>query len=199
MVESLFVRVSRIMENFNDILEKIESLSLFEIRRLSAAVHKLLDDPARNEAIKGKLKVGMLITYFCSAKNTLVEATINEIRKTRALVVNAHDGQGWNICFSSINLEGIDTSIMPKKYSGGLDRNSLKVGDHVGWHSKLGHDLYGLVENLNPKKAFVRLSHGECWAVPYSLLFLVMDGMGSKGSNACIEGEFICLPSETIT
>jgi len=125
----------------------------------------------------------------------LVEATINDIRKTRASVVNTHDGQGWNVCFSSINLEGIDTSIMPKKHSGGLDRNSLKVGDHVGWHSKLDHDVYGTVAKLNPKKALVRLSHGQCWTVPYSLLFLVMDGMGSTESNAlCIEGEFICLP-----
>jgi len=56
------------MANFNDILEQIESWSLFEIRRLSSAIHKLLDDPARNEAIKRKLKIGMPITYFCSEK-----------------------------------------------------------------------------------------------------------------------------------
>ena len=81
-----------------------------------------------------------------------------------------------------INLQGIDTSIAPKKYSGGLDRNSLKVGDRVGWHSKLGHDLYGVVEKLNPKKALVRLGNGEQWTVSYSLLFLVMDGFSVQGA-----------------
>ena len=187
------------MENFNDILEKIESWSLFKIRRLSFSIDKLLDDPRRNEGIKCKLKVGMPITYFCGNKNTLIEATINHIKKTRASIVNIHDGQRWNISFSAINLEGIDTSIMPKKSSGALDRNSLKVGDHVGWHSKLGHDLYGLVEKLNPKKALIRLNHGECWTVPYSLLFLVMDGVSSISSNAlCIDGKFICLSADTL-
>lgn len=94
--------------------------------------------------------------------------------------------------FFLINLEGIDTSITPKKYSGGLDRNSLKVGDHVDWNSKLGHDLYGVVEKLNPKKSLVRLGNGDLWTVSYSLLFLVMDGVSVQGGQLCIEGEVIC-------
>jgi len=112
------------MADFNSILEQIEPWSLFELHRLNSAVAKLLDEPVRNDAIKRQLKVGMQITYFCSDKNSLVEATIDEIRKTRASVINIHDGQRWNISFFLINLEGIDTSIIPKKYSGGLDRNS---------------------------------------------------------------------------
>ena len=69
----------------------------------------------------------------------------------------------------------MDISIAHKKCSGGLDRNSLKVGDHVGWNSKLGHDLYGVVEKLNPKKALIRLGNGELWTVSYFLLFFIMD------------------------
>lgn len=86
----------------------------------------------------------------------------------------------------------MDISIAPKKYSGGLDRNSLKVGDHVGWNSKLGHDLYGVIKKLNPKKALIQLGSGELWTVSYSLLFLVIDGVPiDQDARFCIEGEVI--------
>src|SRR5580704_11136310 len=129
----------KIMADFNSILEQLEPWSLFELNRLCSAIGNLLGDPARNEAIKRQLRVGMQITYFCCNKNNLVEARIVEIRKTKASVVNIHDGQRWSVSFYLINLEGIDTNIIRKKYSGGLDKNSLKVGDQVGWNSKLGH------------------------------------------------------------
>ncbi|RUR22074.1 hypothetical protein [Legionella qingyii] len=119
------------MANVNSSLEQIERWSLFELHRFNCAITKLLSDPERNDAIKRQLKVGMQITYFCSDKNTLVEAIVDEIRKARASVINIHDGQQWDISFFLINLEGIDTRIVPKKYSSGLDRNSLKVGDLV--------------------------------------------------------------------
>ncbi len=139
------------MADFNNILDQIEPWSLFEVHRLRSALGKLLDDPARNEPIKRQLKIGMKVSYFCSDKNTLVEATVEEVRKTWASVIDVQDGKKWNIKFYLINLQGIDTSIAPKKYSAGLDRNSLKVGDRVGWHSKLGYELYGVV-SLIPKK-----------------------------------------------
>ena len=180
-----------IMADFNTILDQIELWSLFEVHRLRSALGKLVDDPSRNEAIKRQLKIGMRVSYFCSDKNTLVEAIIEEVRKTWASVINVEDGKKWNIKFYLINLQGIDTNIAPKKHSGGLDRNSLKVGDRVGWHSKLGYDLYGVVEKLNPKKALVILGNGEQWTVSYSLLFLIMDGVSVQGGQLCIEGEVV--------
>ena len=179
------------MANFNSILEQIEPWSLFEINRLNSALRNFLDDPARNEAIKRQLKVGMKITYFCDEKNTLIEAIIEDVKKTRAVVVNIHDGRRWSINLHLINLQGIDTSITANKISGELDRNTLKVGDRVGWRSKLGHDLYGVIEKLNPKKAVIRLSNDERWRVSYSILFVVMDGVSVQGENLCIEGEII--------
>lgn len=178
-----------IMPNFNTILEQLEPWSLFELNRLHSAIEKLLDNPTKNEAIKRQLKVGMKITYFCSDKNDLIEATIVEIRKTWASVIHSHDGKKWNIKFSLINLQHIDVSIAPKKYSGGLNRNSLKVGDHVGWSSKLGYDLFGVVQKLNPKKALIRLGNNALWTVPYSLLFLVMDSTAAQNNPLWIEGE----------
>jgi len=175
----------------DNIFKQLEPLSLFELNRLSDAISNILNDPARNAMIKSHLKIGMKITYFASEKNDLVEATIVDIRKTRASVINTQDGERWNIQFYLINLQGIDTSITPKKLSGSLDRNSLKVGDSVGWHSKLGYELYGIIEKLNPKNALIRLSNSEKWTVSYSLLFITIDGISIQGKQLCIEGEVI--------
>lgn len=179
------------MTDINTVFKQLESLSLFELNRLHSAISILLEDPARNEAIKYHLKIGMKITYFSTDQNNLIEATVVDIRKTRASVINTGDGTKWNISFYLINLQGIDASIIPKKSSGCLDRNSLKVGDHVGWHSKLGYELYGVIEKLNPKKALVCLADGEQWTVSYSLLFLIMEGVSIQDKHLCIEGEVI--------
>jgi hypothetical protein len=179
------------MADVNSIFKQLESLSLFELNRLRSAISIALEDPDKNQSIKNHLKVGMKITYFSSNKNSLIEATVVDIRKTRASVVNTDDGVKWNISFYLINLQGIDVNIVPKRSFGGLDRNSLKVGDHVGWHSKLGYELYGVIEKLNPKKALIHLGDGQQWTVSYPLLFLVMDGVSIQSRNLCIEGEVI--------
>jgi hypothetical protein len=179
------------MTDINNIFKQLEALSLFELSRLRSAISMVLEDPARHEAIKYHLKIGMKITYFSSEKNDLIEATVVDIRNTRASVINTDDGTKWNIKLYVINLQGIDTSIIPKKSFGGLDRNSLKVGDHVGWQSRMGHEIYGIVEKLNPKKALVCLGNGEKWTVSYPLLFLVMDGFSIQNKQLCIEGEVV--------
>ena len=75
------------MSAINTIFEQLKPLSLFELNRLRSAISTIMDDPEKNSAIKRHLKVGMKITYFCSDKNALVEATIEEIRKTWASVI----------------------------------------------------------------------------------------------------------------
>ena len=114
------------MADFNSILQQIESWSLFELNRLCVAVDTVLSDPARNDAIKRQLKKSMNVSYFCSDRNRLIEATIIDVRKTRVTVKDIHDGKQWNLPLYLLNLEGIDTSIKPIKRECGLDRNTLK-------------------------------------------------------------------------
>lgn len=181
------------MTDLNNLLKQLEQLSPFELSRINSAIHNILDDPERNNAIKRHLKIGMKISYFCEKLNSLVLATIVSIGNTRASVINEADGVKWNILLYTINLQNIDTNLSPKKTSSGLDRNTLKVGEHVGWHSKrAGEELYGTVEKLNPKTACIRLGTGEAWRVYYPSLFLVTDGVSSSSSGPLlIEGEVI--------
>lgn len=178
------------MSDMNTLFKQLEPLSLFELSRLRTAISRTLADPMRNEAIKRQLKIGMQITYFSSKQNDLVEATVVDIRKTRATVVNTVDGSSWYVKFYAINLQGINTDILPKKPLAGLDRNSLKVGDRVGF-LKAEEEVYGIVTKLNPKRALIQLSNGDEWFVSYPLLFLVIDGLSTQIELPWIEGEVI--------
>lgn len=179
------------MANINQVYENVEKLSLFDLKRLYSAIYNLLEDPERNMAVKRCLKVGMTI-YYESPAQEMIEAIILDIRKTMATVKRVSDNSRWNIYFFSINLNGKDLIATPKRQSGNLDRNSLKIGDRVGYHAKMGNDIFGVITKLNPKKAIVVLNDGQIWHVPYNMLFLVMDGV-AMDSNGCLllEGEVV--------
>ncbi len=137
--------------NYSKILAELKSASLFELYRLEQAIGRSLEDPVRIRKIKDSLTVGQDIEYFDTEENRLVEASIIELKRTRALVRNSHDGALWNIPFYHINLDHADVSISGS--TGKLDRNSLKVGDKVAFKDRKGNELFGEVIKLNQKTA----------------------------------------------
>lgn len=159
--------------DYNLVLSELQQASTFELFRLQAAIGTLLDDPARLIAIKRELRVGMEITYFHEDANRLVPARVLQIHKTRAVVQDLETGKAWTIRLYMINLDGADTDIQP--HQDGIDRLSLRIGDRVGFTGRDGKELFGTVVKLNPKRAKVKTVSG-IWAVPYSMLFTVIEG-----------------------
>jgi len=178
--------------NLDKLLDDIYKLSLFEIKQLHQITGNLREDSERNLAVKRQLKIGMDISYFSSEENKLVKAVIIEIRKKQVLVQNSIDKKYWNIYLCNINLDGKDTLMYNQRKPGKLDRNSLRIGDQVGYASKQGSDVFGVIQKLNPKNALVKLNNGEVWNVHYSYLFLVTDGVSvSQQGTLLIEGEIV--------
>ena len=64
-----------------------------------------------------------------------------------------------------------------------VQRDSLRVGDSVGYKSRSGREVYGVALKLNCKTATVRLADGEQWNVSYGLLFYVIDAQESAVQN----------------
>lgn len=159
--------------DYNLVLSELQQASMFELFRLQAAIGQLLDDPARLIAIKCALRPGMEITYFHEQGNRLIPARVLQIRKTRAVIQDLETAKRWTIPLYMINLENQDTDITPKQQ--GVDRLSLQVGDAVGFTGKDGQELFGTITKLNPKRAKIQIEH-EIWAVPYSMLFPIIDG-----------------------
>jgi len=173
--------------NYSQILEELNNASLFELYRLQQAIRRSLEDPARIRKIKESLKVGQDIEYFDAEENRLVEASIVELKRTRALVKNRHDGALWNIPFYHINLDRADVSISGS--TGKLDRNSLKVGDKVAFKDRKGNELFGKVIKLNQKTAGVLVGTTR-WKVGYRFLSLIIEGELGSETNL-IEGQLL--------
>jgi hypothetical protein len=173
--------------NYCKILEELNNASLFELYRLQQAIRRNLEDPARIRKIKDSLKVAQDIEYFDAEENRLIQARIVELKRTRALVKNHHDGALWNIPFYHINLHHADVDICGS--TGKLDRNSLKVGDKVAFKDRKGNELFGEVIKLNQKTAGVLVGTTR-WKVGYRLLSPIIEGeLGSD--TKVIEGQLL--------
>ena len=159
--------------NYSAVLDALNTASLFDLYRLREAIQKQLEDPARLDAIKCQCRVGQRITWFDSAENRLVEAEILALKQTRASVRNLADGKRWTIPLFFINLQGVSVDITPSR--AGVDRNTLKVGDLVGFQDRQGHERYGKVIKLNRKTAGIAVGNTQ-WRVAYELLSAVIDG-----------------------
>jgi len=173
--------------NYSMILDEVNNASLFELYRLEQAIRRSLEDPVKIRKIKDSLKVGQVIEYFDAEENRLVEASVIELKRTRVLVENRHDGKLWNIPFYHINLDHADVSISGS--TGKLDRNSLKVGDKVAFKDRKGNELFGEVIKLNQKTAGVLVGTTR-WKVGYRLLSSIIEGELGSEPNV-IEGQLL--------
>lgn len=152
----------------------LSKASLFELWRLKAAITLALENPCKNEAIRAGLRVGQSVRYFNPAENREISGCIMEIKRSRALIRHDHDNKLWNIPFYMINFQAQDVDA-PAKAHQKISRDSLRVGDAVGYKSRTNSEVYGTITRLNRKTATVRLTTGEMWGVPYGFLFSILD------------------------
>ncbi|MDO9048911.1 MAG: hypothetical protein Q7U66_14420 [Methylobacter sp.] len=162
--------------DYTTILQELNKASLFDLHRLQSAIHQELLNPNRIDQIKAQLKIGQSISYFDSQANSLIDAVILKIQRTRCLVRNTKDQKSWNLPFYYLNLDNIDTDIQPAKNAVGIPKSSLKLGDKVGFKDKQRNELFGEVIRLNQKTATVKINELNVWLVSYRNLIRVIDG-----------------------
>jgi hypothetical protein len=163
--------------DYTRVLNEIKEASLFDLFRFKAAIGLLMDDPKRLEAIKRNLRVNESVAYFDTKANSLIPATILEIRRTNVLISNHHDGKQWVIPLYMLNLDCVDTDIHKSDNSQkGLDKTQIKIGEVVGFIDKGGVEQYGQVIRMNQKTVSLLVGDNHKWRVSYTLLFPVIDG-----------------------
>ena len=162
--------------DYSAILQELNKASLFDLHRLESAINQELSNPIRIDQIKARLKTGQLISYFDPQSNSLIDAVILKVQRTRCLVRNINDQKRWTLPFYYLNLEAVDADIQPAKNAVGIPKSSLKVGAKVGFKDKENNDLFGEVIRLNPKRATVKINEHSRWLVNYKHLFYVIEG-----------------------
>jgi hypothetical protein len=168
--------------DYASLLDALSKASLFDLWRLNAAIGRALEDPNKNEAIRANLRVGQSIRYFEAKQNREIPGSVVEIKRSRALIQNDHDKKLWDIPFYTINLQGAHVDFPASRAK--VHRDSLRVGDAVGYTSRTQREIYGVVIKLNRKTATVRLATGQQWGVPYSLLFYILDAQDGTIAHA---------------
>lgn len=164
--------------NYSEILQSIEKESLFDLYRLTLAINAILDQPERHFTIRQHLLVGMEISYFSSRSNKLVDAVIEEIRRSHVCVRDKDDGKRWIVPFYSINLQHVNTDIRINPNRRKIDRNQLQVGETISFIGKDNQEIYGKIIQLNPKTVSVLARDGSRWRVGYHYLSKILDAEG---------------------
>jgi hypothetical protein len=161
--------------DYSRIIDDLNSASLFDLFRLSVAIHQQLDEPQRIAEVRAKLRPGMEITFFDGERNHLVKARVLKLNRTRLDVHSLLDHRDWSIRYCTVNLGNVETDIKPNKTLG-ITRTQLKIGDSVGFCDRQNREKYGRVIGLNQKTASILVNESEKWRVAYSLLFPIIEG-----------------------
>ncbi|WP_300336923.1 hypothetical protein [Accumulibacter sp.] len=165
--------------NFSDVLKALNQASAFELFRMRAAINRVLDQPQWVDAVSGRLRVGQVVEYFDSQANAACQATIIELRRKQALVLDIATQTRWLISYASINLDGADVQIR-EQVRRGLGRNEVAVGEVLGFLDREQRERSGKVVRLNDKTVTL-LCGGLRWRVAYALLHRVVDARAIEG------------------
>jgi hypothetical protein len=160
---------------YDQLVSFLKQASTFEIYRMTVALQNELDNPARLAHISAKIKVNDCVEWYDATANTFIKAIVMDKTSKNVIVQNIHDGKQWKIPLYWLKLDSREFVFEQKEE--GLNKNSIKVGDFVGfYHQNLGKDITGQVERLNPKTVSIRTSTQQRWRVSYKLLYSVIDG-----------------------
>ena len=159
----------------------LKGASLFEIYRLSVAIENELDNPARIAVLANKIKIGDIVEYFEAKSNTFIRAIVENIGAKTVIVQDIDDRKRWKLPFHMLKIDSRE--FVFEKKDRGLNKNSIKVGDYVGfYHENYGKYITGRVERLNPKTVSIITTDKHKWRVSYQLLYAIIDGQQAEST-----------------
>ena len=159
--------------NYDDLVAFLNHASLFEVYRLSVAINNELDDPKRVSAVINKFKEGDVIEYFEEKTQCMIKARVIKKALKYVSVQNIDDSRRWKIPYYMLKIDSREFAFEKKTH--GLNRNSLKVGDVVGF-TRNTDEVIGRIQRLNPKTVSLMTADGHRWRVSYPCLYPVIEG-----------------------
>jgi len=176
--------------NYTNILSSLNQASAFDLFRLRAAIDRILDQPVWMTAVQARLRVGQAVEYFDPQANRSFKGQLLEMRRKQAVILDLETQKRWLISYAAINLDGADVEIreQPKQ---GLSRQSVAIGDVVGFVDRDQQQRSGKILRLNDKTVTLQVGHQQ-WRVAYALLHRVVESSASDANLrelGVLEGE----------
>ena len=166
--------------NYTNILSSLSQASAFDLFRLRAAIDRVLDQPGWMTAVQARLRVGQAIEYFDPQSNRSFKGQLLEMRRKQAVILDLETQKRWLISYAAINLDGADVEIREQTKQG-LSRQSVAVGDVVGFVDRDQQQRSGKILRLNDKTVTLQVGHQQ-WRVAYALLHRVVESSASDGN-----------------
>lgn len=163
--------------DYSQLVNGLKNASLFEVYRLRIALDNELNNPAKIQAVRQLFKEGDTIEYFQAETNTFISAIVMQKHLKYVSVINCHDKHPWRIPYYMININSRD--IVFDRYKEGLTKNSIKVGDLLGFNCD-GQQIVGRVERLNQKTVSLITPNRHRWRVSYHLLHSVIESTSEE-------------------
>ena len=171
-----------------DIMEKLEQKSPFELSRIRTYINQRLEDPTFTTPLKRSLSIGQKVSYFEQETNTEIDVIIEKIGRTNAHVREIISGKSWTMPFHMLNVNCLTTDLPSTSNKGGrgVNRYDLRVGESVSFQIDFS-EVFGEVIKLNPRRAKVLLKDGAIWNVYYSHLSRVIETSGVKNGTKLLD------------
>jgi len=166
--------------NYSETIASLSQASAFDLYRLRAAIDRVLDQSGWMAAVQSRLRIGQTIDYFEPQANRSHRGQLLELRRKQAVVLDLETQKRWLISYAAINLDGADVEIreQPKQ---GLGRNSVSVGDVVGFVDRNQQQRNGRIVRLNDKTVTL-LCNQQQWRVAYALLHRIVESSAGDGN-----------------
>lgn len=165
--------------DFTTTLAALGKASAFDLYRLRAAIDRILDQPGWMAAVQSRLRIGQAIDYFDPPTNRSHQGQILELRRKQAVILDLATQKRWLVSYAAINLDSADVEIreQPKQ---GLGRNSVAIGDMVGFLDRQQQQRRGRIIRLNDKTVTLQCDEQQ-WRVSYALLHRMVDSYANNG------------------
>ena len=164
------MRAPKTPPDWQRFLDALHLASDRDLVRLRVAIDRLLLDPERIAAIRGKLVIGQLISYLSERQNRVNSGRIVELMADRVLIQTQDHMLRW-LHYASIQVDAPAPQGAAASAPNGAE---FSVGDMVSFDDRDQVHRFGLVRRVNPKTVTVQIE-GRQLRVPHGSLRRVVD------------------------
>jgi len=170
------------MAGMNDpkLIEALSNASSLELFELSAIIDRLLADPRRIIAVRGKLHLGQTVRFMDWRTGQMRPGKILAIKDSQITVHEDGTRMQWKLSYAAIEPgaehEGLEAQAAPisPPPPPKPQREDFRNGEKVSFTDRYLQPQFGTIVRINQRTATVECNNSS-WRVPFAMLHHVLD------------------------
>lgn len=181
------------LQTIQTLIEQLPECPTDHLYQLKIAIEKEITHPDRLAKLKHSFRIGEMISIYDPDTDQIIKALACKKNPKYVVVQMPDTKKYWDIPYHFICTSSITANRQQTKKSGQrIDRNTVKIGDHVSFeHDGIEH--LAIIERLNQKTAGVKTTQGKRWRVSYEMLYYI-NIVDQKASVDISHADYTVLP-----